>query len=129
MVAKIAYIKSPSVVKIMVIRHTQICYTAKAEATSFLRSSYGHPQVQTVPSSTWDAPCPVVTPSPKGLGSAFSVCLYYTIFYQKSKGVYKNSSIKHAEALLPRRAFNMHQRSFVNSALIPSFCLFKSAIS
>ena len=51
---------------------TQICYTAKAEATSFLRSSYGHPQVQTVPSSTGDAPCPVVTPSLKGLGSAFS---------------------------------------------------------
>ena len=26
------------------------------------------------------ASCPVVTPSPKGLGSAFSVCLYYIIF-------------------------------------------------
>ena len=51
----------------------QYCYTAYAEATSFLRSSCGHPQVQTVPSSAWDAPCPVVTPSQKGLGSAFSV--------------------------------------------------------
>ena len=51
----------------------QFCYTAEAEATSFLRNSCGHPQVQTVPSSAWDAPCPVVTPSLKGLGSAFSV--------------------------------------------------------
>jgi len=41
----------------------QFCYTAEAEATSFLRSSYGHPQVQTVPSTAWVAPCPVVTPS------------------------------------------------------------------
>lgn len=73
MVAKIAQIKSPRVIKIFVIKHTQLCYTACAEATSFLRSSCGHPQVQTVPSSAWDAPCPVVTPSLKGLGSAFSV--------------------------------------------------------
>ena len=53
---------------------TQYCYTAVAEAASFLRSSCSHLQVQTVPSSTWDAPCPVVTPSlVKGLGSALSV--------------------------------------------------------
>ena len=52
---------------------TQFCYTAKADAMSFLHSSYGRPQVQTAPSSAWDAPCPVVTPSLKGLGSAFSV--------------------------------------------------------
>ena len=37
----------------------------KAVAMSFLHNSCSHPQVQTVPSSTWDAPCPVVTPSPK----------------------------------------------------------------
>ena len=30
---------------------------------SFLPTSCGHPQVQTVPSSQGDAPCPVVTPS------------------------------------------------------------------
>ena len=45
----------------------QFCYTAKAEAASFLRSSCGRPQVQTVPSTAWVAPCPVVTPSRKGL--------------------------------------------------------------
>ena len=59
---------------------TQFCYTAYAEATSFLHSSCGHPQVQTVPSSARDAPCPVVTPSLKGLGSAFSVYVYYITF-------------------------------------------------
>ena len=60
----------------------QCCYTACAEATSFLRSSYGHLQVQTVPSSARDAPCPVVTPSLKGLGSAFSVFyIFYFLFY------------------------------------------------
>ncbi len=46
------------------------------EATSFLRSSYGHPQVQTVPSTTWVAPCPVVTPSPKGLARRFLLVHY-----------------------------------------------------
>ena len=51
---------------------TQFCYTAIAEAVSFLYSSCSHLQVQTVPSSLWDAPCPVVTPSRIGLGSAFS---------------------------------------------------------
>lgn len=47
-----------------------------SEATSFLRSSYGHPQVQTVPSTTWVAPCPVVTPSPKGLARRFLLVHY-----------------------------------------------------
>jgi hypothetical protein len=41
----------------------QSCYTAVAEAASFLRNSCSHLQVQTVPSSQRDAPCPVVTPS------------------------------------------------------------------
>ena len=41
----------------------QFCYTADAEVASFLCDSCSHLQVQTVPSSTWDAPCPVVTPS------------------------------------------------------------------
>ena len=45
-------------------------------ATAFLRSSYGHPQAQTVPSTTWVAPCPVVTPSRIGLGSALSAYNY-----------------------------------------------------
>ncbi len=40
---------------------------------SFLHNSYGHPQVQTVPSTARAAPYPVVTPSLDGLGSAFSV--------------------------------------------------------
>ncbi len=38
---------------------------------SFPLISYGHPQVQTVPSTTWVAPCPVVTPSHKGLARRF----------------------------------------------------------
>lgn len=33
---------------------------------SFLPASCGRPQAQAVPSSRWDAPCPVVTPSPAG---------------------------------------------------------------
>ena len=41
----------------------QFCYTAIAEVVSFLYDSCSHLQVQTVPSSAWDAPCPVVTPS------------------------------------------------------------------
>ena len=41
-------------------------------AASFLRSSCDHPQDQTVPSTSGAAPCPVVTPSHYGLGSAFS---------------------------------------------------------
>ena len=41
----------------------QFCYTAIAEVASFLRNSCSRLQVQTVPSSTRDAPCPVVTPS------------------------------------------------------------------
>ena len=49
----------------------QICYTANAEAMSFLHSSCSHLQVQTVPSSAWDAPCPVVTPSHGGLARHF----------------------------------------------------------
>ena len=51
----------------------QTCYTTIAEAMSFLHSSCSHLQVQTVPSSAWDAPCPVVTPSCiYRLGSALS---------------------------------------------------------
>ena len=51
----------------------QTCYTTIAEAMSFLHSSCSHLQVQTVPSSPWDAPCPVVTPSYfHRLGSALS---------------------------------------------------------
>ena len=41
----------------------QFCYTAIAEVVSFLYDSCSRLQVQTVPSSTRDAPCPVVTPS------------------------------------------------------------------
>ena len=40
-------------------------------AASFLCSSYGHPQAQTVPSTAWAAPCPVVTPSLPGLARRF----------------------------------------------------------
>ena len=65
---------------------TQFCYTAKAEATSFLRSSYGHPQVQTVPSSARDAPCPVVTPSRMGLARHF---LYNIKFIDKFLLIWK----------------------------------------
>ena len=54
---------------------SQFCYTAKTEAMSFLHSSYGRPQVQTVPSSARDAPCPVVTPSHMGLARHF---LFFT---------------------------------------------------
>ena len=75
--------KTIGIIFLIIFIRFQICYTAKAEATSFLRSSYGHPQVQTVPSSARDAPCPVVTPSQKGLGSAFSVCLLYHISRKK----------------------------------------------
>lgn len=62
-----------------------LCYTADAAAMSFLHSSCSHLQVQTVPSSAWDAPCPVVTPSCFcRLGSALSVysCeeFYFTEF-------------------------------------------------
>jgi hypothetical protein len=68
-----AYIDRGRIVLIMLV---QDCYTAKAEATSFLRSSYGHPQVHTVPSSARDAPCPVVTPSQKGLARHFLFILF-----------------------------------------------------
>ena len=71
---------------IFLITITQFCYTAKAEAASFLRSSYGHPQVQTVPSSTWDAPCPVVTPSRMGLARHF---LYNIKFIDKFLLIWK----------------------------------------
>jgi hypothetical protein len=58
----------------------QICYTADAAAMSFLHSSCSHLQVQTVPSSAWDAPCPVVTPSCfRRLGSALSAKDNYTL--------------------------------------------------
>ena len=51
----------------------QLCYTAIAEVISFLYDSCSHLQVQTVPSSTCGAPCPVVTPSYHyRLGSALS---------------------------------------------------------
>ena len=67
------------------------CYTAVAEAASFLCSSYSHLQVQTVPSSSRDAPCPVVTPSRRnGLGSALSALkthyaeLYYLTYQPNS---------------------------------------------
>ena len=57
-----------------------VCYTAEAEATSFLHSSCSHPQVQTVPSSTWDAPCPVVTPSLRGSARHFLLLNQIDIF-------------------------------------------------
>ena len=64
---------------------TQFCYTAKAEAMSFLHSSYGHPQVQTVPSSARDAPCPVVTPSRMGLARHFLYICIISHFNKKIK--------------------------------------------
>lgn len=48
-----------------------ICYAIYLVAASFLYGSYGHPQVQTVPSTAWAAPCPVVTPSLLGLARRF----------------------------------------------------------
>lgn len=53
----------------MVVIHN--CYTTLVVAASFLYGSYGHPQVQTVPSTAWVAPCPVVTPSLPGLARRF----------------------------------------------------------
>ena len=107
MMVSTAQAKSPRVIKIFVIKSTQLCYTACAEATSFLRSSCGHPQVQTVPSSTWDAPCPVVTPSLKGLGSAFSVYLIIPYFDKKVKCSIGDPRFEriYAEAKLLRRIF------------------------
>ena len=58
-----AYRRSAITLIIFMIVFTQFCYTAIAEVVSFLYDSCSHLQVQTVPSSTWDAPCPVVTPS------------------------------------------------------------------
>ena len=49
----------------------QACCPAGAGAPSFLRNSCSRLQVQTVPSSAWDAPCPVVTPSHQGLARRF----------------------------------------------------------
>lgn len=57
------------------------CYTTIVEATSFLCDSCSHLQVQTVPSSTWDAPCPVVTPSRWGLARRFLLVHYTTSFW------------------------------------------------
>ena len=52
---------------------------------SFPPISYGHPQVQTVPSSQKDAPCPVVTPSLWGLARRFLPYYpFYPIFLQQS---------------------------------------------
>lgn len=75
----------------------QFCYTAIAEAMSFLHSSCSHLQVQTVPSSTWDAPCPVVTPSCiYRLGSALSAINdNYVLFSLQSR----LRSVSTAEAL------------------------------
>ena len=77
---------------VLFILFAQLCYTAFAEVASFLYDSYGRPQVQTVPSSAWDAPCPVVTPSRDGLGSAFSAHLLNGIAYDVLKPLINSKS-------------------------------------
>ena len=57
----------------------QICCPARAGVPSFPRRSCSRLQVQTVPSSQWDAPCPVVTPSHTGLARRFLPIHYTTL--------------------------------------------------
>ena len=52
----------------------------------FPPTSCGYPQVQTVPSSQWDAPCPVVTPSPDGAWLGV-FCQNYFITFRENRCV------------------------------------------
>ena len=72
-----------------------ICYITLVMVASFLCNSCGHPQDQTVPSSVWDAPCPVVTPSSIEAWLGVFCFLNYTRFSMS----YKTSSFEIREQL------------------------------
>ena len=93
----------------------QTCYTTIAEAMSFLHSSCSHLPVQTVPSSPWDAPCPVVTPSYfHRLGSALSAINdNYVLFSLQSR----LRSVSTAEALRHSSLQSVLHNSFPKYAM------------